>query len=162
MKLPKLAKCGLIISLMLGLSGLAIGLSTSSAHADNPNICNVPGVSDQVKAASGCPDVAAPPAIEDVVVSILNGIIAITGLVAVVAIVIAGINYITSAGDAAKVEKAKRTILYACIGLAVCALSFALVNFVIVNIIHGQSTDSDGSDSTPEALLELSFPEGLA
>jgi len=37
----------------------------------------------------------------------------------------------TSAGDAGKVAKAKSTILYATIGLAVCVLAFAIVNWAI-------------------------------
>ena len=72
------------------------------------------------------------------VTSILNGIIAVLGLVCVVVIIIGGVNYMTSSGDTGKVKKAKDTILYGLIGLAVCVLAFALVNFVIVNIIGGQ------------------------
>ena len=37
-----------------------------------------------------------------------------------------------------KVKKAKDTILYGVIGLVVCVLAFAIVNFIINNIIGGQ------------------------
>ena len=37
----------------------------------------------------------------------------------------------TSSGDSGKTQKAKNTILYAAIGLAVCVLSYAIVNFAI-------------------------------
>ena len=63
--------------------------------------------------------------------NIITAIIGILGLVCVVIIIIGGIGYMTSSGDAGKVKKAKDTILYACIGLIVCALSFAIVNWVI-------------------------------
>ena len=46
-----------------------------------------------------------------------------------------GVGYMTSSGDAGKVKKAKDTILYGVIGLVIVALSFAIVNFVISNII---------------------------
>ncbi len=69
------------------------------------------------------------------ITNILNGVIAVLGLVCVVVIIIGGINYMTSSGDAGKVKKAKDTILYGLIGLIVCVLAFALVNFVISNII---------------------------
>lgn len=69
------------------------------------------------------------------ITNILNGIIGILGLVCVVVIIIGGVNYMTSSGEAAKVKKAKDTILYGLIGLVVCILAFALVNFVIINII---------------------------
>jgi hypothetical protein len=45
----------------------------------------------------------------------------------------------TSSGDPGKVKAAKDTILYACIGLVVCVLSFAIVNWA-VGIINGSST----------------------
>ena len=69
------------------------------------------------------------------VIAIINGVIAVLGLVCVIVMIIGGVNYMTSAGDTAKVEKGKKTILYGLIGLIICALSFAIVNFVIKNII---------------------------
>ncbi|MBQ9018115.1 hypothetical protein IJ118_03610 [Candidatus Saccharibacteria bacterium] len=69
------------------------------------------------------------------VTNIINGIIAALGIVAVVIIIIGGVSYMTSSGDASKVKKAKDTILYGVIGLVICILAFAIVNFVIKNII---------------------------
>ncbi|MBR3052308.1 hypothetical protein IKG60_01655 [Candidatus Saccharibacteria bacterium] len=69
------------------------------------------------------------------VVNIINAIIGVLGLVCVVVMIIGGVNYMTSSGDAGKVKKAKDTILYGLIGLVVCVLAFAIVNFVIQNII---------------------------
>ena len=69
------------------------------------------------------------------IIGILNGVIAILGIVAVIVIIIGGIGYMTSAGDAGKVKKAKDTILYGLIGLVIVVLSFAIVNFVISNVI---------------------------
>ena len=66
---------------------------------------------------------------------ILNAIIGVLGVVAVVVIIIGGVTYMTSSGDASKVKKAKDTILYGIIGLIVAALAFAVVNFVISNVI---------------------------
>ena len=70
--------------------------------------------------------------------NIISVVIGILGLVCVVVMIIGGVNYMTSAGDAGKVKKAKDTILYGLIGLVVCVLSFALVNFVITNVINGE------------------------
>ena len=69
------------------------------------------------------------------VTNILNTVIAVLGLACVVVMIIGGVNYMTSAGDTSKVEKGKKTILYGLIGLAICVFSFAIVNFVIANII---------------------------
>lgn len=68
------------------------------------------------------------------VIGIINGVIGVLGLAAVIIIIIGGINYMTSSGEAAKVKKAKDTILYGIIGLIICVLAFAIVNFVIANL----------------------------
>lgn len=69
------------------------------------------------------------------ITTILNGVVGVLGIVCVVVMIIGGVNYMTSAGDSGKVKKAKDTILYGLIGLIICVLSFAIVNFVIANII---------------------------
>ncbi|MBR3144202.1 hypothetical protein IKF12_03350 [Candidatus Saccharibacteria bacterium] len=71
------------------------------------------------------------------VIDILNAIIIVLSIVCVAVIIIGGVQYMTSSGDAGKVKKAKDTILYAIIGLVVCALAATIVNFVIANILKG-------------------------
>ena len=67
--------------------------------------------------------------------NIISAVIAVLGIVCVIVMIIGGINYMTSSGDSGKVKKAKDTILYGLIGLVVCVLAFAIVNFVIGNIL---------------------------
>jgi hypothetical protein len=55
--------------------------------------------------------------------------------VAVIMIVIGGIRYVTSNGEAAHVKSAKDTILYAVIGLVVAILAYAIVNFVMTSLM---------------------------
>ena len=69
------------------------------------------------------------------VTTIINAIIGILGIAAVIIIIIGGVQYMTSSGDAGKVKKAKDTILYGVIGLIIVALAFAIVNFVIMNAL---------------------------
>ena len=75
-----------------------------------------------------------PGAADSKLTNILNAVIGSLGIVAVIVIVIGGILYMTSSGDAGKVKKAKDTILYGIIGLVICALAYAIVNFVISNL----------------------------
>ena len=87
-------------------------------------------------AANGKPDTVTDSAYGDAgfkptIINIINGVIGVLGLVCVIVIIIGGINYMTSGGDAGKVKKGKDTILYGIIGLIICVLSFAIVNFVI-------------------------------
>lgn len=72
----------------------------------------------------------------DDIKNILNVIIGVLGLVCVVVMIIGGVNYMISSGDAGKVKKAKDTILYGLIGLVVCVLAYALVNWVIVSVLQ--------------------------
>ena len=111
--------------------------------ANNINICElkVNGqfvYPDDVRAAAGCAN-ASVTSVEDVVTNIINGITLALGIVCVVFILYGGVQYMTSAGDPGKLQKAKHTILYACIGLIICVLAFAITNFVI-GLISGSST----------------------
>lgn len=66
--------------------------------------------------------------------TIINVVLGIVGFVAVVMIIMGGISFITSQGDAAKVTRARNTILYGVIGLIVAILAFAIVNFVLTSV----------------------------
>ena len=46
-------------------------------------------------------------------------------------IILGGISYATSQGDAGKVKKGKDTILYGIIGLIIVLLAFAITNFIL-------------------------------
>lgn len=70
----------------------------------------------------------------ELVGTIINFVVGAVGLVAVVVIILGGVQYTTSAGDAAKVTKAKNTIMYGVIGLVVAMLAFAIVNFVLSSL----------------------------
>lgn len=67
---------------------------------------------------------------------IINVALGIIGFVAVVMIILGGVQYTTSAGDAAKVTKAKNTILYGIVGLVIALLAFAIVNFILSNVFN--------------------------
>ena len=84
---------------------------------------------NEVKEAAGCS--GNKDALPTIITNILYVVIGVSGLIAVAYIIIGGVNYMTSAGDTSKLEKAKKTILYACIGLIICALAFAIVNWTI-------------------------------
>lgn len=61
----------------------------------------------------------------------LNLVYFIAGAVAVITIVIAGIMYTSSMGDAGRVTKAKNLLTYSIIGLVVILIAFTVTNFVI-------------------------------
>ena len=85
----------------------------------------------------GCPtDLFGP---NGVFKTITNTVLYIVGIVAVIMLIVGGIKYIVSGGDSKKVTDAKNTILYAIIGLIVCFLAFAIVNFVIAALPNSEA-----------------------
>lgn len=65
---------------------------------------------------------------------VTNVILYIAGVIAVIMLIVGGIKYVVSGGDSKKVTDAKNTVLYAIIGLVICFLAFAIVNFVIASL----------------------------
>lgn len=80
------------------------------------------------------------------ITNIVNIMLYALGAIAVIMIVIGGIRYTTSNGDSNGIQSAKNTILYAVAGLVVAILAYAIVNFVVSNLLG-----SGGSQSTPTA-----------
>ena len=72
--------------------------------------------------------------VAEILERVTNWILGFTGLVAIMFLVYGGLQYIISAGNKDKAEAAKKTILYAVIGLVVVALSYVIVSFVTSNI----------------------------
>ncbi len=73
-------------------------------------------------------------AAETTVQNIVSIVIGVMGVAATVFIVRGGIDYMTANGNPDKLKRAKHTILYAAIGLVICILSFAIVNWVISGV----------------------------
>lgn len=63
--------------------------------------------------------------------NIIKVVLSLMGVLAVGVMILGGIMYIISTGDAAKVHRAKNLIMYGLIGLVVSLLAYAIVLFVI-------------------------------
>jgi hypothetical protein len=63
--------------------------------------------------------------------TIVNFFLYFLGFLATVMIIYGGVLYVTSAGNDENVQKAKKILLYAIVGIIVILLSFAIVNTVI-------------------------------
>ncbi|WKZ30703.1 MAG: pilin [Candidatus Dojkabacteria bacterium] len=73
--------------------------------------------------------------LSEFVVSTMNLIISIAALVAVIALVWAGFQYIISRGEGEKAEKAQKSIIYILIGLVLCFISPLVINFILVQVL---------------------------
>lgn len=63
--------------------------------------------------------------------NVINLLLLVLGMIAVIAIIIGGIRYVTSNGDPGQIKSAKDTILYAVVGLVVAIMAYAIVGFVL-------------------------------
>ena len=82
------------------------------------------------------------------IVTIGNVFLTLVGVIAAIYLVLGGVRYIMSEGDEKEAEQAKRTILYAIIGIIIIGISAALVNFVISDVIGGSNGNSGGNSGT--------------
>lgn len=132
-----------IMVVMVGLGVVIMGQPVMAVSCPKGSVrgsanslgeCNIP---DESATGGGVSE----NSLWDTVRNIINLIIGILGVVAVIMIVIGGVTYVTSSGEAANVTKAKNIIMYAIIGLVVALLAYAIVNFVLNNVF--------GSDAGP-------------
>ncbi|MFA5777571.1 MAG: hypothetical protein WC906_03975 [Parcubacteria group bacterium] len=72
------------------------------------------------------------PSIPQLLLNILNFSLQIFGIIAIIALVVSGIIYLTSAGDEDRIKLAKKSVVYAIIGIVV-----ALSGMIIIRTING-------------------------
>ena len=88
------------------------------------------------------------PPLMETVTGILNVVVGIIAVMAVIVVIIGGVFFVTSQGDAGKVARARNTILYGVIGLVVALLAFAIVNFVLGAVFGGGSSSGGETGGT--------------
>jgi hypothetical protein len=70
---------------------------------------------------------------------IINIVLGISGLIAVLFLLIGGFRYITSAGNEEVAEQAKKIIINAIIGIVIIILSFVIVRVIAQALINQQT-----------------------
>jgi len=119
MKKLSLIIVGFAISLGVLLAPVAVGA------VDNFPACN--GATDSLVCKNST--TTAQPIIK----TVINTLVFLVGIVSVVVVIIGGIMYTVSSGNAGTVTKAKTTITYALVGMVVAFLAYAIVNWVMKN-----------------------------
>lgn len=108
-------------------------VSADAASDINSGLCA--GADLNASEATSCSSTASATAANTKITSILSTVInifsLIVGAVSVIMIIIGGLRYITSGGEASNISGAKNTIIYAIVGLVVVALAQFLVHFVL-------------------------------
>ena len=84
-----------------------------------------------VDAARGSGQVADLFGQAGVFASITNMLLFVIGSISVIMLVVGGLRYVVSGGEASAIQGAKNTILYAIVGVIVALLAYAAIAFVI-------------------------------
>lgn len=111
--MKKIAKYVGIISL-LALSGGTVLAQTN--YAENLNLINTD--------------------LPTAVVNVINYILLFLGLIAVIMILWGGFQWLTAGGNEEKVDKAKKILTAAIIGLVIVLFAYAIANFVISVLLN--------------------------
>ena len=95
------------------------------------------------------------------ILNVLNFALTFLGLIALAFIVYAGYLYVTSGGDDANMEKAKKIVLYAVIGILVILAAYALVNTVIQNAGRGTGDRGEIPPTTNTSIVPGSITNSI-
>lgn len=113
------------LALVVAAGGTMVLATATPAAAFNPLARGCEADSS----AAICQQDAAKP--NKLIRDIIRTLLFIVGVISVIMIVVGGIRYAVSGGDASQTKAAKDTVLYAVVGLVVALLAYAIVNFVI-------------------------------
>lgn len=126
MKLIKRIRYVLVSALLsivlLGSTPLVFAVSQAQADA-------CAGLS-QLDTSSNC-NTDSSGGVSHLISVVINILSIIVGFIAVIMLIVGGLKFITSAGDANNAASARNTIIYALVGVVIVALAQALVHFVI-------------------------------
>lgn len=122
-----LSGAALVVLLLMpaapALAAYQIVPGTTCSQVSNSAVCDTPSMAnDPLTGSTGLLHV------------ITNLVAVVAGAAAIILIVLAGIRYITSGGDAEEVARAKKTIILASVGLIIIVLARAIINIIVSKV----------------------------
>ena len=124
-----------ILSSLLIIPIMALGVS-AALQINNVNVVRATEMTLSGGVSSSQADDVPQDLAGDVFKNVVNILLFIIGAVSVIMLIYGGIRYTTSGGNANSVTAAKNTIMYSIIGLVVAILAFAVVNFVVKQMME--------------------------
>ena len=125
------------------VSALDCSNPTTSTDQQQCGACAAAGISDtecEAKAKQSTGD------LNSLIHKIINVISVFAGIIAVIMLIVGGFRYITGSGSDQAVAAAKKTILYAIIGLVIVAFAQVIARFALTQATKG--ANSGGSNSS--------------
>lgn len=123
----------LILIFLVLVTGVFAMAPLASADTKSAIQC---GVNSAAGAGNGdcSANTAAPQDFNDLLTKIIDILSVLVGAVAVIMLIVAGFRFVSSAGSETAVAGARKTVLYALIGLVLVAIAQTIVHFVLNNI----------------------------
>lgn len=141
--LKKLIQSTVIVASLLGVFWYAPLAFAADCDTIDPKTSIECGVDS---AAGTTEPVDAESTITNTISDAISLLSFVVGVLAVIMLIVGGLRYATSAGNAETAKTARNTILYALIGLVVAALAQLLVHFVL---------DKTNEATTPDKKTSL-------
>ena len=123
-----------ILSSLLIIPIMALGVS-AALQINNVNVVRATDMTISGGVSSSQGDDVPQDLAGDVFKNVVNILLFIIGAVSVIMLIYGGIRYTTSGGNTNSVTAAKNTIMYSIIGLVVAILAFAVVQFVVNQVM---------------------------
>ena len=90
---------------------------------------------------------------------LISAFLGVLGIVLLVIIIYAGFLWMTAGGNAEQVDKAKKWMINAVVGLIIVLASYAITAFII-NALGGTLTGGDGSSSSDDSSSSIERRSG--
>jgi hypothetical protein len=137
-----MSKSKIIITFLLVLSIVFLFNVNLSLADDTDKSKNVPGgctdgTCEEVKLNNPLGGEGDDVSVNTIIGRVINAILGVIGSLALLMFVYGGITWMTSSGSPEKIKQGRDIIIWSVIGLAIIFFSYALVNFVIFDIIGG-------------------------
>lgn len=123
--LDKIKSLVLSAVLVLGLSAVPLFAIATTVNAQDKAAQQI---KKGVQQSGGDKNKTSLPAFIE---NITNILLFLVGVIAVIAIVISGLRFVTANGNQDQISSARNGIIYAVIGIAVAIMAYAIVRFVV-------------------------------
>lgn len=109
---------------------LAVGSDNSTGVTANANITPGAGVNLKNPIKVNSP--------QQLIGQVINSVLGIVGSIALLMFIWGGFLWMTAAGNDEKIQQGKKTLTWSALGLVVIFSSYALVSYLIKNIVAGK------------------------
>ena len=117
----------ILIVFLVGF-GFVLSVNTLVMADSKTQLCQ--GIKE-LSTGSNCSTVTQANTVDSVVKTGVDFLSYVLGLVAVIMIIVGGLKFVLSGGDANKVADAKKTIIYAIVGIVIAVLAVTIVHLVM-------------------------------